>query len=43
MSQENGNVKIDAGPNRRWGFVVPVSALALRIADITILAVTVAQ
>jgi hypothetical protein len=28
---------------RRWGFVVPVSALALMIADITILAVTVAQ
>jgi len=28
---------------RRWGFVVPVSALALMIADITVLAVTVAQ
>jgi hypothetical protein len=28
---------------RRWGFVVPVSALALLVADLTILAVTVAQ
>src|SRR5277367_3235016 len=28
---------------RRWGFVIPVSALALLIADIAILAVTVAQ
>jgi len=28
---------------RRWGFAVPVSALALLIADIAILAVTVAQ
>lgn len=28
---------------RRWGFMVPVSALALMIADITVLAVTVAQ
>jgi hypothetical protein len=28
---------------RRWGFMVPVSALALMVADITILAVTVAQ
>ena len=28
---------------RRWGFVVPVSALALLIADVTILAVSVAQ
>ena len=28
---------------RRWGFVIPVTALALLIADIAILAVTVAQ
>jgi hypothetical protein len=28
---------------RRWGFVIPVSALALLIADIAMLAVTVAQ
>jgi hypothetical protein len=28
---------------RRWGFVIPVMALALLIADIAILAVTVAQ
>ena len=28
---------------RRWGIVVPVVALALLVADITILAVTVAQ
>lgn len=28
---------------RRWGFVVPVSALALMIADIAILTITVAQ
>jgi hypothetical protein len=28
---------------RRWGFVVPVLALSLMIADVTILAVTVAQ
>lgn len=28
---------------RRWGFVIPVSALALMIADIAIIAVTVAQ
>jgi hypothetical protein len=28
---------------RRWGFVIPVSALALMIADIAVLAVTVAQ
>ena len=28
---------------RRWGFVVPVTALALLVADIAILAVTVAQ
>jgi hypothetical protein len=28
---------------RRWGFVVPVLALALLVADITILAVSVAQ
>jgi len=28
---------------RRWGFVIPVLALALLIADIAILAVTVAQ
>jgi hypothetical protein len=28
---------------RRWGIVVPVCALALLVADITILAVTVAQ
>jgi hypothetical protein len=28
---------------RRWGFVIPVSALALLIADIAILGVTVAQ
>jgi hypothetical protein len=28
---------------RRWGFVIPVTALALLIADMAILAVTVAQ
>ncbi len=28
---------------RRWGFVVPISALAVMIADIAILAVTVVQ
>ena len=28
---------------RRWGFVIPVAALALMIADIAIIAVTVAQ
>jgi hypothetical protein len=28
---------------RRWGFVIPVTALALLIADVAILAVTVAQ
>ena len=28
---------------RRWGFVVPVVALALLIADMAILAITVAQ
>jgi hypothetical protein len=28
---------------RRWGFVVPVTALALLIADMTVLVVTVAQ
>jgi hypothetical protein len=28
---------------RRWGFVIPVTALALLIADIAIIAVTVAQ
>jgi hypothetical protein len=28
---------------RRWGFVIPVSVLALMIADIAVLAVTVAQ
>jgi hypothetical protein len=28
---------------RRWGFVVPISGLALMIADIAILAVTVVQ
>jgi hypothetical protein len=28
---------------RRWGIVVPIFALALLVADITILAVTVAQ
>jgi hypothetical protein len=28
---------------RRWGFVVPVVALALLIADVAILAITVAQ
>jgi hypothetical protein len=28
---------------RRWGFVIPVTALALLIADIAMLAVTVAQ
>jgi hypothetical protein len=28
---------------RRWGFMIPVSALALMIADIAVLAVTVAQ
>jgi hypothetical protein len=28
---------------RRWGFMIPVTALALLIADIAILAVTVAQ
>jgi hypothetical protein len=28
---------------RRWGFVIPVSALAMMIADIAILAVTVVQ
>ena len=28
---------------RRWGFVVPVTALALLIADVAILAITVAQ
>lgn len=28
---------------RRWGFAIPVAALALMIADIAILAVTVAQ
>jgi hypothetical protein len=28
---------------RRWGFVIPVTALALLIADVAILATTVAQ
>lgn len=28
---------------RRWGFVVPVTALALLVADMAILAITVAQ
>jgi hypothetical protein len=28
---------------RRWGFVVPVTALALLIADMAILSITVAQ
>jgi hypothetical protein len=28
---------------RRWGFVIPVIALALLIADVAILATTVAQ
>ena len=28
---------------RRWGFVIPVSALALLVADVTVLVVTVAQ
>jgi hypothetical protein len=30
-------------PQRRWGIVVPIFALALLVADITILAVTFAQ
>ncbi|MFZ3269738.1 MAG: hypothetical protein WA285_14105 [Mycobacterium sp.] len=28
---------------RRWGFVIPVSALALLVADVAVLVVTVAQ
>lgn len=28
---------------RRWGFVIPVAAIALLIADVAILATTVAQ
>jgi hypothetical protein len=28
---------------RRWGYVIPVSALALLVADVAVLVVTVAQ